>query len=65
MSAVLPVTLAMAGALYWGAENQQAAGVVILLGALVFFLYGLGRVGGSVKPRSGGGPGSIDFGRRR
>lgn len=63
--AIVPLTLVVASVLYWGVENRQAAGVSILVGAMFFFLYGLGVVGGSVKPRSDGSAGSIDFGRRR
>jgi hypothetical protein len=64
--ATVPVVTALAGAgLYWGMDNGRAAGVVLLLGILVFFLLGLSTLGATVQPRDRDRAGSIDFGNRR
>lgn len=59
------VTFAFAAAFYWGMSDTQAAGITLLLGALAFFLYGLGTLGSEVQPRERERAGSIDFGKRR
>lgn len=59
------VTLLAAASLYFGLDDGRAAGVVLLLGIVVFFLFGLSSIGASVQPRDRERAGSIDFGSRR
>ncbi|MFW6050101.1 MAG: hypothetical protein ACODAU_02935 [Myxococcota bacterium] len=63
--AVPLVTALAAAGFYFGLEDVRAAGIALLVGALVFLLYGLGTLGSSVQPRNRGSAGSIDFGNRR
>lgn len=63
---VIPLlTVAIASGFYFGLQDAQAAGISLLLGVVVFLLYGLGTLGSSVQPRDRGRAGSIDFGNRR
>lgn len=59
------VTALVAAGLYWGLEDTRATGIALLLGLVVFLLYGLGTLGSQVQRRDRGGAGSIDFGNRR
>lgn len=62
----IPVlTAILAAGMYWGLDDTRAAGIALLLGAVIFFLYGLGSLGSTVQPRDRGRSGSIDFGNRR
>jgi uncharacterized ion transporter superfamily protein YfcC len=63
--AIFVLTLAVAGVAYAGFGQGQVAGVSLLVGAIVFFLYGLSVLGAGVEPKDRQRAGSIDFGRRR
>ncbi|MFW5921587.1 MAG: hypothetical protein ACOCUS_07080 [Polyangiales bacterium] len=58
------VTFAVAAGLYWGLDDAQAAGVTLLVGGVVFFLYGLSTLGSTIEPKDRNRAGSIDYGRR-
>ena len=65
VSALIAVlTFGVAAACYWGFDEQQLTGVVLLVGGVLFLLYTLGALGAHVKPRDRNRAGSIDFGRR-
>lgn len=59
------LTAAVALGLWLGLDDERLAGVAILLGAVVFLLYALGTLGGSVEPRDRDKAGAIDFGTRK
>ncbi len=65
IAALIPlVTLALSAGFYVGLDDARATGVVLLVGALMWFLYGLGMLGASVPARDRNRAGSIDFGNR-
>jgi hypothetical protein len=62
----IPLLTAAAAAGTWFAfDNEAATGAVVLLGSLLWLLFGLGFLGGSVKPRDRTRAGSINYGSRR
>ena len=63
--AVPALAAAVAGGLYFGLDDGQAAGIALLLGVILFFLVGLGALGSAVPVRDRDRAGSIDFGSRR
>lgn len=62
----IPVLTAAAAATSWFVlENKPATGAVILGGAMIWLLAGLGFIASAVPPRDRIKAGSIDFGRKR
>jgi hypothetical protein len=59
------VTAGAATATWFAAESEAATGAVVLLGAILWLLFGLGFLGGSIKPRDRTRAGSINYGSRR
>lgn len=59
------VTGAAAAGAWFYLENKAATGAIILGGAMIWLLAGLGFIGSGVTPRDRIRAGSIDFGRKR
>ena len=56
------ITALLAGVSYFGFENQGVAGIIVVVGVVVFVAFGLASLGSSVKPRGSRGAGNINFG---
>lgn len=65
VAAIPLVSLAIAGVCWWVLEMPSLTGAVLLGGALVWLMAGLGFLGSRVQPRDRHRAGSIDFGQRR
>ena len=60
---VIPlVTAALGGTAYWGFDSKSTAGLLLVLGIVVFFLVSLGGIGRTVRPKAGGRADAINFG---
>jgi len=56
------VTAALGATAYWGFESKSTAGLLLISGIVVFFLFALGGIGRTVTPKAGGRADAINFG---
>ena len=62
LAAIPVIAGGIAAFLAWGVKDSRLAGVVLLIGGLLFLLVALGTIGSAVTPRDRLKSGSIDFG---
>ncbi len=62
--AVPLLTFAAAAGLYFGINRPQLAGMALLIGGVIFLMFGLSAIGGKVEPKDRHRAGAIDFGNK-
>jgi hypothetical protein len=56
--------IVIAAVFYRLLDDPRAAGVALLMGTVIWFLYGLGMLGASIPPRSRTRGAPVNFGRK-